>query len=57
MLDKTPLRVWSTVLETSFSKIRTRRTKQTCLGKEAFARKTRGLGEGVPPRPSNPDPV
>ena len=26
MLDKTPLRVWSTVWETSFSKIRTRRS-------------------------------
>ena len=51
MLDKTPLRVWSTGWKTSFSKIRTRRTKQTCLGKEAFAppppKKKPGVWVGV----------
>lgn len=46
MLDKTQLRVWSTVWETSFSKIRTRRTKQTCLGKEDFASQNPRFGWG-----------
>ena len=46
MLDKTPLIVGSTVWETSFSKIRTRRTKQTCLGKEAFVPQNPGFEWG-----------